>query len=142
MNNLKEQLNEIIKQWYKDGLATWSYSGAGDGVDGKFGGSFHDRSELQDFDWNDRPTLFERSEEIADFCGSRFDESYVDIPTYKLSIDFGSSDNTKAFWDLQDRLEQSNLPFEVRDLDHEVHSTLYFYQLTEDEIHEKKLLQS
>lgn len=121
---MKEKLNEIIEQWYRDGLATWSYSGACDGVDGKFGGSFHDRSELQDFEWDDRPMLFERKGE------------YADIPTYKLFIDFGSSDSRKALWDLQDRLEQSNLPFDVRNPYNEVHSTLYFYQLTEDEIRE------
>jgi hypothetical protein len=37
----KTNVEKIIKEWYKDGFATWSYHGANDGEDGMFGGSFH-----------------------------------------------------------------------------------------------------
>lgn len=115
---MKEKLNKIIEQWYKDGLATWSYDDA-DGVDGKFGGSFHDHGELRDLDFYDT-----------------FDENCVRVPIYKLPIDYGSADVDKAIEDLGNRLKQSNLPFEVDDLYRTAHSVLYFYS-TEDETIQK-----
>lgn len=71
-----ELLNDILFKWYNDGFATWTSRGSNDGVDGIFGGSFHDMGELKELNEGE----------------------------FEVWLDFGSADKSKAMDELNNRL--------------------------------------
>lgn len=82
----QDKIKQILDKWYKDGFATWSYRGAKDGKDGKFGGSFHYMGDL----------IYDK------FTG-----------TYRFDFDFGSANRDYAMDGLDQYLKSVGMHAEI-----------------------------
>lgn len=98
-NTQKKQVSKVLNQWYKDGFATWTSQGSGDGEDGLWGGSFHDISSLKEVGSSFFKQLLENDRKF---------EKFLDYTNF-FSVDFGSSNSAHAYTDLEKRLKNYKL---------------------------------